>query len=138
MSKYEALYHTKPDALKRVSESQSGEHFGCLIDEVSGGINLYIHNEIINEFCCFLVWEKPTINLHIKDVDHVDYDGWCSLGWDVDNFSDMIENTELNNGNISAYKDICLNGVIVGKLVNPDEKEKYETFLKEWSKKYLK
>ncbi len=138
MSTYKSLYYTYSNTLDEVSSMQDDHKFCGLYCDLSGGVDVFIHSSLINEFCCFLAWEKPTKNQHIKDTSHDDYEGWETLGWQVESCSDMEDYCEENNVSASDFEDITLSGVVVGKLMNTDKKEFYESLLSEWAGKYLR
>ncbi|KOE81653.1 hypothetical protein ACXHQ0_15495 [Vibrio antiquarius] len=138
MKKYEDLYFAKPGAFSQVKNEQDYASFYGIIDEKAGGIDVYVHEKIVQGFCCFLAWEKSTMNHHITDTEHEDYDGWQSLGWDTHIFDNMVDSCAMNKCPLSEAQDIALYGVVVAKSVNPKQTERYESLLSEWAETYLK
>lgn len=105
--------------------------FVPLSDEALGGITIYVHNEIAEEFITYLVWAKPQSNPDM-DFDDVDWDGWLSRGWDLYFMTNMKENLEVNHCSDAEVFDIKLNDVLVAKTTFKEHVETYEAHFKDF------
>lgn len=132
---YKKLYKSNKKTLSTIANNQTLKDFAGVINEEKGGIQLYAHKAILEAFTCFLAWEKPTMGFEITDIDHPDYDGWQSRGWDAD-INNMQENYRLNSVDEAAYVDVEVGGLVLARATNKETAGFYTPLLKEWFVKY--
>lgn len=111
-SAYKHLYQPSENYADQIMASQSIDCFLPL--ERANGIQIYIHKIIAHELCCYLVWEKPVENKHVDSIEHDEWDGWITRGWDIPH-TNMAENLALNKRQNDFVYDIEINGLIVAK-----------------------
>ncbi|WP_425263373.1 hypothetical protein [Vibrio owensii] len=125
---YSKLY--KVDIEKLVSDISNEKYIG-LINEEAGGIIAYYPESLAFAFASYLVWEMPVFGHHINSIEHEEWDGWQSRGWDIDQINSMLENLRLNGKckNDVMMNPIKVNGFGIGYAVNDDFRKLQEEFL---------
>lgn len=131
---YKDLYVPKTPLTSLVNTNSLDSYSG-LISEEAGGIEIYLHNAVLHHVTCFLVWERPTMGFEINSVDHADYDGWASRGWDCD-INSMSENYAINDVDGSQVFDIVIDGKVLAKTHAKEFIAKYKPLLEEWCRDY--
>ena len=120
-------YNYQPQAnyLARLTSEQSISDFIPLVNEQIGGIEIYVHSSISPYFCTYLAWEKPTMNTHVDSVEHEEWEGWMTRGWDSVEFSTLKENLEVNQLSDATLYDLQYNGMTVAKTTFESAIEAY-------------
>lgn len=129
---YSDLYTVNAELL---SDGLGSNDFTGLISEVDGGITCYYQNALIEHLACFLAWEKPTQGHDVNSVEHPEWEGWCTRGWDID-INRMSENLKINNitFNDATRHPILWGNLTVGFAVSQkhqkDQQQLFDEFVK--------
>lgn len=133
---YQNLYKVSKATISLSQRSLTDKDFIGLINEEEGGIQIYINSKVASEVACYMAWENRSMGFDISDVDHEDYEGWASLGWDLD-INTMDENLKINKKTSDNMIDIVINGHVIAKGYDGNHIDIYKSILKEWFENHI-